>query len=55
MHPDNFYCMGLLEATGLCASPGCDYGQKEGTNHIRYNAVYTAIYILLASLTVNCK
>ncbi|XP_057713866.1 alanine aminotransferase 1-like [Corythoichthys intestinalis] len=35
MQPDTFYCVGLLEETGLFVSPGSEYGQKEGTYHIR--------------------
>ncbi|XP_076001044.1 alanine aminotransferase 2 [Genypterus blacodes] len=34
LHPDYFYCVRMLEEVGLCASPGCEFGQ-EGTNHIR--------------------
>ncbi len=29
------YCMGLLEATGLCTVNGSGFGQKEGTHHLR--------------------
>ncbi|XP_031149992.1 alanine aminotransferase 1-like [Sander lucioperca] len=36
MQPDAFYCMRLLEEAGVIVSPGCDYGQKEGTHHIRF-------------------
>ncbi|KAM4552304.1 alanine aminotransferase 2 isoform 1-T1 [Odontesthes bonariensis] len=36
MQPDTFYCMRLLEEAGVFASPGCEYGQKEGTYHIRF-------------------
>ncbi|XP_070701446.1 alanine aminotransferase 1-like [Pempheris klunzingeri] len=36
MQPDTFYCMRLLEEAGVLASPGCEYGQKEGTYHIRF-------------------
>uniref|UniRef100_A0A3B4WYF6 Aminotransferase class I/classII domain-containing protein n=1 Tax=Seriola lalandi dorsalis TaxID=1841481 RepID=A0A3B4WYF6_SERLL len=35
MKPDTYYCMRLLEETGLLVSPGSEYGQKEGTYHIR--------------------
>lgn len=35
MQPDMFYCTKLLEDTGVFVSPGCEYGQKEGTYHIR--------------------
>ncbi|KAM9720119.1 alanine aminotransferase 2-like [Menidia menidia] len=35
MQPDTFYCMRLLEEAGVLSMPGCDFGQKEGTYHIR--------------------
>jgi len=34
-NPDEFYCMRLLEATGVCIVPGSGFGQKEGTLHFR--------------------
>lgn len=33
--PDEFYCMRLLEATGVCLVPGSGFGQKENTLHFR--------------------
>lgn len=33
--PDEFYCMRLLEATGVCVVPGSGFGQAEGTLHFR--------------------
>ncbi|KAI4878130.1 hypothetical protein NFI96_011073 [Prochilodus magdalenae] len=39
--PDMFYCLRLLEDTGLCAAPGSELGQKEGTYHIRYPSLCT--------------
>uniref|UniRef100_A0A3B1KJY7 alanine transaminase n=1 Tax=Astyanax mexicanus TaxID=7994 RepID=A0A3B1KJY7_ASTMX len=33
--PDMFYCMKLLEETGICLVPGSGFGQKEGTYHFR--------------------
>ena len=32
---DEFYCVRLLEATGVCLVPGCGFGQKKGTLHFR--------------------
>lgn len=32
---DEFYCMRLLEETGICVVPGSGFGQKEGTLHFR--------------------
>lgn len=32
---DEFYCMKLLEETGICVVPGSGFGQKEGTLHFR--------------------
>lgn len=34
-HPDDLYCLRLLEATGICVVPGSGFGQKPGTYHIR--------------------
>ncbi|XP_062284845.1 alanine aminotransferase 2-like isoform X1 [Scomber scombrus] len=36
MQPDTFYCMRLLEEAGVLVSPGYEFGQKEGTHHIRF-------------------
>ncbi|KAL2260967.1 hypothetical protein VTK26DRAFT_4904 [Humicola hyalothermophila] len=33
--PDEFYCMRLLEATGVCVVPGSGFGQRDGTLHFR--------------------
>lgn len=33
--PDFFYCMQLLESTGLCTVPGSGFGEKPGTYHFR--------------------
>jgi len=33
--PDDFYCISLLESTGVCVVPGSGFGQKEGTLHFR--------------------
>ncbi|KAI1374440.1 PLP-dependent transferase [Hypoxylon crocopeplum] len=33
--PDEFYCMRLLEATGVCVVPGSGFGQADGTLHFR--------------------
>jgi len=32
---DEFYCLRLLEATGVCVVPGSGFGQKEDTLHFR--------------------
>lgn len=32
---DEYYCMRLLEETGICIVPGSGFGQKEGTLHLR--------------------
>ena len=32
---DEFYCLRLLEATGVCIVPGSGFGQREGTLHFR--------------------
>uniref|UniRef100_A0AAY4BI37 alanine transaminase n=1 Tax=Denticeps clupeoides TaxID=299321 RepID=A0AAY4BI37_9TELE len=33
--PDMFYCMKLLEETGICLVPGSGFGQRDGTFHFR--------------------
>jgi aspartate/methionine/tyrosine aminotransferase len=33
--PDLFYCLHLLNETGMCVVPGSGFGQKEGTFHFR--------------------
>jgi alanine transaminase len=35
LHPDYYYCLKLLESTGLVTVPGSGFGQKEGTYHLR--------------------
>ncbi|KAK5135783.1 hypothetical protein LTR08_004609 [Meristemomyces frigidus] len=32
---DEYYCLRLLEATGVCIVPGSGFGQREGTLHFR--------------------
>lgn len=34
-NPDDYYCLRLLDATGICIVPGSGFGQKEGTLHFR--------------------
>jgi len=34
-HPDVFYSIGLLDATGICVVPGSGFGQKPDTLHFR--------------------
>jgi len=33
--PDTFYCLQLLDATGICVVPGSGFGQRDGTFHFR--------------------
>jgi alanine transaminase len=33
--PDEFYCLRLLDATGVCVVPGSGFGQRYGTFHFR--------------------
>lgn len=35
MAPDMFYCLKLLEETGICVVPGSGFGQRQGTYHFR--------------------
>ncbi|XP_030016461.1 alanine aminotransferase 2 [Sphaeramia orbicularis] len=37
MQPDEFYCVRLLEESGLLVNPGWNFEQKEGTSHFRMN------------------
>uniref|UniRef100_A0A673FNF0 alanine transaminase n=1 Tax=Sinocyclocheilus rhinocerous TaxID=307959 RepID=A0A673FNF0_9TELE len=39
--PDMFYCMKLLEETGICLVPGSGFGQRDGTYHFRFFSLYT--------------
>lgn len=32
---DTFYCLRLVEETGICIVPGSGFGQKDGTWHFR--------------------
>lgn len=32
---DEFYCLALLDATGICVVPGSGFGQKPNTLHFR--------------------
>ncbi|EME49123.1 hypothetical protein DOTSEDRAFT_118712 [Dothistroma septosporum NZE10] len=34
-NPDDYYCLRLLDATGICIVPGSGFGQREGTLHFR--------------------
>ncbi|XP_030631313.1 alanine aminotransferase 2-like isoform X2 [Chanos chanos] len=40
--PDMFYCMKLLEETGICLVPGSGFGQKDGTFHFRMTILPSA-------------
>jgi len=33
--PDMFYCLQLVDETGICVVPGSGFGQKDGTFHFR--------------------
>ena len=35
MAPDAFYCLELLENAGICCVPGSEFGQRDGTFHLR--------------------
>jgi len=35
MEPDEFYCMSLLQHSGICVVPGSGFGQRPGTHHFR--------------------
>lgn len=44
LEPDTFYSIRLLEETGVMIAPGSEFGQKEGTYHIRYASSYQPKY-----------
>ena len=35
MEPDMFYCLELIDQTGICVVPGSGFLQKPGTYHLR--------------------
>ncbi|XP_068618310.1 alanine aminotransferase 1-like [Battus philenor] len=39
--PDEFYCLRLLEETGVCVIPGSGFGQRPGTWHFRTTILHT--------------
>ncbi|RVE45199.1 hypothetical protein evm_010140 [Chilo suppressalis] len=41
MAPDDFYCLRLLEETGVCVVPGSGFGQRPGTFHFRTTILHT--------------
>nr|XP_056710828.1 alanine aminotransferase 1 [Euleptes europaea] len=51
--PDMFFCLQLLEETGICVVPGSGFGQKEGTFHFRMTILppLEKLQILLQKLT----
>ncbi|XP_060099130.1 alanine aminotransferase 2-like [Heteronotia binoei] len=51
--PDMFFCLQLLEETGICVVPGSGFGQREGTFHFRMTILppVEKLQILLQKLT----
>jgi alanine transaminase len=41
--PDAFYCMALLDETGICVVPGSGFGQKDGEAHLRLTCLCEAV------------
>ncbi|CAK1544806.1 unnamed protein product [Leptosia nina] len=41
MSPDEFYCLRLLEETGVCVVPGTGFGQRPGTFHFRTTILHS--------------
>ncbi len=35
MEPDMFYCLELIDSTGICVVPGSGFHQRPGTYHFR--------------------
>lgn len=55
MQPDMFYCSRLLEEGGVLTKPGSEYGQKEGTYHIRYNSAHNLTIIIIIIISLNTR
>lgn len=52
--PDVFYCLKLLEATGISTVPGSGFGQKEGYTLIPlFTHIYSFFYAIFR-LNQNC-
>ncbi|XP_074243406.1 alanine aminotransferase 1 isoform X3 [Saimiri boliviensis] len=51
--PDMFFCLCLLEETGICVVPGSGFGQREGTYHFRMTILppLEKLRLLLEKLT----
>ncbi|KAM7071310.1 LOW QUALITY PROTEIN: alanine aminotransferase 1 [Acridotheres tristis] len=51
--PDMFFCLRLLEATGICVVPGSGFGQRDGTFHFAMTILPPAekLKILLEKLS----
>ncbi|XP_014371068.2 alanine aminotransferase 1 [Papilio machaon] len=41
IEPDEFYCLRLLEETGVCVVPGSGFGQRPGTYHLRTTILHS--------------
>ncbi|XP_052741770.1 alanine aminotransferase 1 [Bicyclus anynana] len=42
LQPDEFYCLRLLEETGVCVVPGSGFGQRAGSFHFRSTILHPA-------------
>lgn len=51
---ENFYCLELLEATGIATTPGDGFGQEDGTHHVRMT-ILPALADLNQSLKLYAK
>ncbi|XP_041986409.1 alanine aminotransferase 1-like [Aricia agestis] len=51
--PDEFYCLQLLEETGVCVVPGSGFGQRAGSFHFRTTILHPASEFahMLAAIT----
>jgi alanine transaminase len=50
---DEFYCMKMLEAVGVCVIPGSGFGQKDGTFHYRTTFLASMRYNVADKLVLN--
>lgn len=51
------YCLHLLEETGLHVRPGCEYGQRKDSHHIRFVRATVVSYCMYVNgnLTQNTQ
>ena len=48
--PDAFYCLAMLDETGICVVPGDGFGQKEGESHYRLTCLCSGVEEYISKL-----